>query len=440
MAGGFWSGLGKLVNAGTAYAQHVNFANRALAAAQGEAGRQLQGYTRGLSDASFAGLKVTLTMMASQEQDPARKAGLQRLLASADTARRGEPLPAAPAPAQALASAHHATFDDDVTRVANWYDDLDGPGQERALVEHVHALSLAGYQSFTAHMKQMIDNVDSNILAHAKAEDQAWGGSFEDRMAYGMARLETGQRDPAWQRKMRSLQDVRAFFSAVLEAAHRLWSERQQGQQTPAAPPRRSAPAAPPPAIERQPTMSKSPAPTAGKPDPKSVLANVKALVSTGQYPGGAEKMQADIAALVLAGQADEVMDFLKSFGAMDVGSKPMVIEDHYVDGPDPYTLRWPIQFPLPIPFDELPRQTQFSVLFGEWSRREMEGGYAMSQGQNDAARDAYQECLERAQQITVPELVARSHEGLARLASKLNDRALERKHLKAAIAARAGG
>ena len=90
------------------------------------------------------------------------------------------------------------------------------------------------------------------------------------------------------------------------------------------------------------------------------------------------------------------------------------------------------------MPFDELPRQVQFSVLFGEWSRREMEGTSAMLEGRNDDARAAYRECLERAQQIGVKELVARSHERLARVASKLNDRALERQHLKAAITARA--
>jgi hypothetical protein len=185
---------------------------------------------------------------------------------------------------------------------------------------------------------------------------------------------------------------------------------------------------------------SEAPFPSPGEVavDPKAVLAGVRELMRSGQYPGGADKMKADVAALVLAGKADEVMAELNALGANDIGDKPMVIEDYYVDGPEPYQLRWPVQFPLPMPFDQLPRNVQFSVLFGEWSRREMEGSYALMEGRNDDARAAYQECLERARQIDVKELVARSHEGLARVASKINDRALERQHLKAAVSARA--
>lgn len=423
MAAGLWSGLGKLVNAGAAYVQHVNFANQTLGATPGDVGRQLRAYTRGLSDASFAGLKVTLSMLANQEQDPARKAGLQRLLESADAARRGE----LPRDVPALAPSGPAnSFDDDLAIVGRWYDELDELGRQRALMEHVLQLTPANYRQFASHVQQMVDNCASRIQQHQSAESNAWGGSIEDRIAYGMARLQTGQRDPAWQRQMTMLQDVQAFFQAVLAASHQLWAERQRIE---ADPPRSNAM-----------TMKTAPnLPSNGNDvDPQAVMAGVRELMRTGQYPGGAEKMKADIASLVMSGQADEVMTALNAMGANDVGSKTLMIEDYYVDGPEPYRQRWPIQFPLPVPFDELPRNVQFSVLFGEWSRREMEGSYAMMEGRNDDARAAYQECLERAQQIDVKELVARSHEGLARVASKLNDRALERQHLKAAISARA--
>jgi hypothetical protein len=428
MAGGLWSGLGKLVQAGAAYVQHVNFAHQALAMAPGDAMRQLQAYAQGLGEAGFAGLKVTLTMLLNQEQDAARKAGLQRLLAAADAARRGDAPPAAALQASASRS---ASFDEDLDLVAGWYDRLDGPQREHALFAHVGTLSPAGCREFTAHVQQMIDNIADRIQQHAQAENQAWGGSIEDRIAYGMARLQTGQRDPAWQRQMQTLQDVYGFFQAVLAATHHLGSERQRPQAMADEPPYTT---------ERSSAMSNQGPKPGGKPDPKAALADVQAFMRTGQYPGGVEKMKADIAALVLAGEADEVMEALKAAGAIDAGNRPMVIEDHYVDGPEPYTLRWPIQFPLPMPFDKLPRKTQFSVLFGEWSRCEMEATYAMGEGRNDVARAGFDECLDRARQIAVPELVARSHEGLARLAAKLNDRALERQQLKAAIAARAGG
>lgn len=423
MASGLLSGLGKLVNAGAAYLQHVSFANQALGATPADVVRQLRAYTQGLSDAGFAGLKVTLSMLVNQEHDPARKAGLQRLLESADTARRGElprdvPAPASPGPTQ--------SFDDDLALLGRWYDELDGPGRQRALVAHVRQLTPAGYRQFASHVQQMVDNCASRIQEHQSAEGNSWGGSIEDRITYGMARLQTGQRDPAWQQRMNMLQDVQAFFQAVLAASHQLWAERQRIE-------------AEPPRSKPMPMKAAVSPPSKGRGvDPQAVLAGVRELTRTGHYPGGTEQLKADITALAMSGQADAVMAELEAMGANDVGSKALVIEDHYVDGPEPFRQRWPIQFPLPVPFDELPRQVQFSVLFGEWSRREMEGTSAMLEGRNDDARAAYRECLERAQQIGVKELVARSHEGLARVASKLNDRALERQHLKAAITARA--
>ena len=394
MASGLLSGLGKLVNAGAAYLQHVSFANQALGATPADVVRQLRAYTQGLSDAGFAGLKVTLSMLVNQEHDPARKAGLQRLLESADTARRGElprdvPAPVSPGPTQ--------SFDDDLALLGRWYDELDGPGRQRALVAHVRQLTPAGYRQFASHVQQMVDNCASRIQEHQSAEGNAWGD-----VAGAIGEVQPGH------------------------AEHRIGAERQRIE-------------AEPPRSKPMPMKAAVSPPSKGRDvDPQAVLAGVRELTRTGHYPGGTEQLKADITALAMSGQADAVMAELEAMGANDVGSKALVIEDHYVDGPEPFRQRWPIQFPLPVPFDELPRQVQFSVLFGEWSRREMEGTSAMLEGRNDDARAAYRECLERAQQIGVKELVARSHERLARVASKLNDRALERQHLKAAITARA--
>jgi hypothetical protein len=147
--------------------------------------------------------------------------------------------------------------------------------------------------------------------------------------------------------------------------------------------------------------------------------------------------MQQDVSALVLTGEADEVIAELEALGATEGGSKPLTIADHYKPGEGRYKLLWPVTFPLPIPFDQLDRPTQFSVLFGEWSRREMESNYQLLNGDTPAAMAGFEECLERATQIDVPELIARSHEGIAKVASKTNQRSLERKHLRLAITAR---
>jgi hypothetical protein len=164
----------------------------------------------------------------------------------------------------------------------------------------------------------------------------------------------------------------------------------------------------------------------------------IREFARTGQYPGGADQMQKDVSSLVLSGQADEVMKELEGIGAVEGGQKPLIIADYFRPGDRPYELRWPVKVPMPMPFEQLDRKTQFFVLFGEWTRREMESSYALLNGDTTAAMAGYQECLERAQQIEVPELIARSHEGIAKVASKMNQRSLEREHLRMAIAARA--
>ena len=101
--------------------------------------------------------------------------------------------------------------------------------------------------------------------------------------------------------------------------------------------------------------------------------------------------------------------------------------------------MRWPLSptLPLPVPFDQLDEATQFHVLFGEWTRREMEASQALYTGDPDGAESIFQECVERAKQLDVSELKARSFEGFMRVAQKRGDREAERKWIKAATEAR---
>jgi hypothetical protein len=124
----------------------------------------------------------------------------------------------------------------------------------------------------------------------------------------------------------------------------------------------------------------------------------------------------------------DAIYKELQDFAGPEI-EEPLQIEDYYSekDG-QRFQLLWPLSpnLPLPIPFSDLDRKTQFFVLFGEWQRRETEGMVALNNGQLEVAEATFRECLERAEQIGVMELRARSYEGLMRVAQKSNDRDAE--------------
>ena len=139
--------------------------------------------------------------------------------------------------------------------------------------------------------------------------------------------------------------------------------------------------------------------------------------------------------------KVDFIIAQLKDLGADEIGSgPPLNIEDFYREAPGLFEQHWPLHasIPLPLPFDQLDRKTQFYVLFGEWTRREMEGLFALNRGQTEEAEKIFQECLARAEQIEVAELVARSYEGFMRVAQRRGDLAAERRWLQQALAARA--
>ena len=134
----------------------------------------------------------------------------------------------------------------------------------------------------------------------------------------------------------------------------------------------------------------------------------------------------------------DDALAQLQALGADQVGSgPPLSIADYYVDGDGLYELRWPLGEALPLPFDQLDRKTQFFVLFQEWSRRELEGMMLLNSGDVPGAERIFEECLERATQIEVRELEARSYEGLMRVAERRGERGEAESWLRKATAAR---
>ena len=138
--------------------------------------------------------------------------------------------------------------------------------------------------------------------------------------------------------------------------------------------------------------------------------------------------------------QVEAVIEQLKAAGADEMGSgEPLKIEDFYKEGSEKFDLNLPLNpyLDLPTPFPELDRKTQFYVLFNEWQTRETEGMMALNNGELDKAENIFQECITRSEQIDVPELKARSYEGLMRLAQKQGDRTSEKKWSKKAMETR---
>jgi hypothetical protein len=79
-------------------------------------------------------------------------------------------------------------------------------------------------------------------------------------------------------------------------------------------------------------------------------------------------------------------------------------------------------------------------VLFQEWSRRELEGLVALTNGDTGVAEGVFLECVDRANQIAVRELAARSYEDLIRVAERRGDLEAQESWSGKAMAARLAG
>ncbi len=305
---------------------------------------------------------------------------------------------------------------------------------------HVGSLDDANYGVFQQTVQMMLTEAQQNLAqVQASGGDTAWGTSFEDRMALGMAQIQTGDYSSS-QQMIQQAQQVVVGLSRVLQLSQQFRAEMQQlAAQRPA--PRAEAPA------QRPVRQSKSKKPRQGRPaaaaaspaagaDEAKINAMLDELMATGQMPDGLMQAltQANDPALL-----ERVMNKLKEAGADQLGDRPLDdIADYYPDGDDLYEQLWPIATQLPMPFGELDRPTQFHVLFGECRRRLTEGSAARNAGRLDEADAAFRECLERADQIEVPILKADAYEGLMTVAEKRGDREQARRYLQMAERERA--
>lgn len=166
-------------------------------------------------------------------------------------------------------------------------------------------------------------------------------------------------------------------------------------------------------------------------------------LIQSGRLPP--ELMKLFVEAQNNPAKMGQLLEKLKALvGPM--AQETLNIEDYYEerDG-STFQLRWPLSSDNPlkargVPFQALDRKTQFFTLFAEWQRRETDGLSLMSSGDLDEAEAVFHECVERANQIDVAELRARSYENLARVAERRGDQKGVGSWLQKAESARLGG
>jgi hypothetical protein len=153
-----------------------------------------------------------------------------------------------------------------------------------------------------------------------------------------------------------------------------------------------------------------------------------------------------ELEAILAAAAADpslqaEARALLEQAGATSLPNPPLDIGALYPGGDGPYAVGWPLVAPgeLPLPFEQLDRKTQFFVLVNEWSYREMQGWAALNSGSVDLAEATFAECLERAVQLEVGELKARSYGGLQAVEERRGRQDEALKYSAMALAARRG-
>lgn len=298
-----------------------------------------------------------------------------------------------------------------------------------ALQQQVGEMTREDYQTFTVALSALIGEARQALAQSQRGS--SWGNSFEDRTAQFLAEAQSGF--PSSNRSAQAEQYLQGLLAVQQHAQEFHYQAVAQ-------------PAVPDSTVPSQPSAK---APEHGG-DTHSPL---------GPEASSIDDIERELEAFVLSGtpnpalmqklismndpQAMErVLAKLDSMGANEGTSPPLNIADYYKPGDGKLTLGWPLSpyLPLTMDFDELDRETQFHVLFGEWTRRELEGNQALLMGDLEQAEEIFKECLERADQLGVAELRARSYEGMMRLAQRRGNREAERRWLDAALDARDAG
>ncbi len=297
-------------------------------------------------------------------------------------------------------------------------------GDEQALKRLRDAVQSMSTQEFT-HFGEVLNTLYTQAQnAYQQAEQNRqneWGNSFEDRMARMLASVQGGE---GANQAMQEAESRARSLQAIAILAQRIRDEAQ-GEDMPSAATYRG--------IE---TTHSNAEPTSTPDKGQAVMQAIEALMASGTLSADTQDFLQQLAQLS-PGEMESILARLQELGAYQGPSPPLDIRAHYHPSDGRFKLLWPLgnMTPLPVGFEEMDRETQFHVLWAEWSRREMEGTMLLHQGDTDGARTAFEECLGRACQLEVNTLMVRAYEGLMRVAQKAGDLSEERRCLEAAQA-----
>jgi hypothetical protein len=298
------------------------------------------------------------------------------------------------------------------------------------LHQRVQGMSDREYKGFITTLYSLIATTQSNLqqLQAQARSGGSWGSTFEDQYAQFMAGASTGP-TPEQQQAITMTEGYLQGLNSIAQLSESFHNQALLDRPMPEIPvaggidPVNNTP------------RSKDKSPSTDMTEIERLLLE---FAETGEL---SPDLYDKLLQINDPDQLDRVNELFMEQGAHDISSAPPLnIVDYYKDGPGLFTLRWPLNsgVNLPLPFEQLDRETQFYVLFTEWTRRETEGMMALNQGQLDQAEAIFQECADRARQLGVDELLARSFEGLIRVAQKRYDPQAEKYWIQQALQARA--
>ena len=307
---------------------------------------------------------------------------------------------------------------------------LFGMQREQAawvLRQKIEEMDNEAYQVFGGVLVGMINEAQQ---ATQQSANDAWGTSVEDRLAYSMARIQSGTPDSGNQQAQMYLQGLNeiAYYANVF---YQEKQARQYQQQFATNAGVRDLPGEPQQSTDDVLSAQASPGV-----DTAEIDALLERFAQTGEMDPA---LMQHMSSLTDPAAIDRITKKLEEMGANEGASPSLQAKEYYRPRDTKFNLKWPLSpsLPLPVPFDELDPEVQFHVLFSEFIRRELEAMRALTGGDIAGAQSTFQECLERAKQLNVGELQARSYEGFMRISQKNGDRTAERGWITAAQNAR---